>query len=74
MTEKEKQRTANSSFGKMAGLVLNRTFGFLINFSAKLKVNASKSATAPSAKTSACEKTSLLIHLAQFTTLSFEVV
>ena len=37
-------------FGKMAGSVLNWTFGILINISAKLKVNASKSATSPSCK------------------------
>jgi len=38
-------------FGKMAGLVLNRTFGFQMKISAKLKVSASKSATSPSCKT-----------------------
>ena len=35
----------------MAGSVLNWTFGFLINISAKLKVSASKSATSPSCQT-----------------------
>ena len=35
----------------MAGSVLNRTFGFQMNISAKLKVSASKSATSPSCKT-----------------------
>ena len=34
----------------MAGSVLNWTFGFQINNSAKLKVSASKSATSPSCK------------------------
>jgi hypothetical protein len=38
-------------FGKMADSVLNLTFGFQINISAKLKVSASKSATSPSCKT-----------------------
>jgi hypothetical protein len=35
----------------MACLVLNLTFGFLMNFSVKLKVRASKSVTSPSLKT-----------------------
>ena len=35
----------------MAGSVLNWTFGFQMNISAKLKVSASKSATSPSCKT-----------------------
>ena len=34
----------------MAGLVLNLTFGFQMNISAKMKVSASKSATSPSCK------------------------
>ncbi len=34
----------------MESLVLNCTFGFLINISAKLKVSASKSATSQSRK------------------------
>jgi hypothetical protein len=38
-------------FGKMAGSVLNRAFGFQMNISAKLKVNALKSATSPSCET-----------------------
>jgi hypothetical protein len=38
-------------FGKMAGSVLNSTFSFQMNFSAKLKVNALKSATSPSCET-----------------------
>ena len=38
-------------FGKMAGSVLNWTFGFQMNISAKLKVNTLKSATSPSCKT-----------------------
>jgi len=43
--------SCQQQFGKMAGSVLNLTFGFQMNISAKLKVSASKSATSPSCKT-----------------------
>ena len=47
----EQKASTQQQFGKMAGSVLNRIFGLLINISAKLKVSASKSATSPSCKT-----------------------
>jgi hypothetical protein len=47
-TEMTRMPAHNRQFGKMAGSVLNRTFGFLINICAKSKVSASKTATSPS--------------------------
>jgi len=45
------KNSTQQQFGKMAGSVLNWTFGFQKKFSAKLKESASKSATSPSCKT-----------------------
>ena len=46
-----KTAICQQQFGKMAGSVLNSTFGFQMMFSAKMKASASKSATSPSCET-----------------------
>ena len=46
-----KTAICQQQFGKMAGSVLNWTFGFQMTISAKIKVSASKSATSPSCET-----------------------